>query len=92
LAGCLLKSPDGDMPFSLHLIGTYRKNVLKVDWISSRQANDELLQANCYLCELDFRLQLSHLKERKKTSQYFTSALAVGRTVSFVSCKLLAGI
>lgn len=41
------------------------KNVLKVDWISSRQANDELLQANRYLRESDFRLQLFQLKEKK---------------------------
>lgn len=44
--------------------------MLKVDWISSRQDNDELLQVNNYLHELDFRLQLS--TERKKISQYFT--------------------
>lgn len=68
-----MKSPDGDIHFSICLIGINHKNVLKFDWVSFRQANDELLQANLYLCELDFRLQTSTLStERKNTSQYFT--------------------
>lgn len=58
--------------FTISLLRINHKNVLKVDWIRSNQANDELLQANRFLCELDFRLQLS--AERKKTSQYFMSS------------------
>lgn len=65
--------------------------MLKVDWISSRQANDELLQMNCYLCELDFGLQLS--VERKKTSQYVTSAFALGQfLLSHVNCLQVSSV
>lgn len=39
--------------------------MLKIDRISSRRANDELLQENFYPPELDFRLHLSQLEGRK---------------------------
>lgn len=45
--------------------------MLKIDRISSRQANDELLQENFYPPELDFRLHLSQLEERKCPSTLY---------------------
>lgn len=74
--------------FTISLLRTNPKNVLKVDWIRSEQANDELLQANSFLCELDFRLQLS--AERKKTSS-ISWALALGQIFSHLmqtACRL----
>lgn len=71
------------------LLRINNKNVLKVDWIRSNQANDELLQANTFLCELDFRLHLSQLKGRKHPT--ISGALALGQIVSHLTqtaCRL----
>lgn len=64
-------SPGGDTHSSICLIGIKSKNVLKIDRISSRRANDELLQENFYHPELDFRLHLSQLEERKCPSTLY---------------------